>query len=73
MLSEPTSGSPLFIYSGYVNEYRFSAGDEISLLTFLAVSAKINKYIILGFWNDILDEEQVNGDWMKTQEFDSVK
>lgn len=60
MLSEPISGSPLFIYSIYVNEYRFSAGDEISLLTFLAVSAQKK---ILGVWNDILDDsEWVNGD-----------
>ena len=58
MLSEPTSDSPLFIYSIYVNEYRFSAGNEISLLTFLAVSAqkKKNSSVV---WGDIPDESEL--------------
>ena len=59
MLSELTSGSPLFIYSTYVNDYRFSVGDEISLLTFLSVSAQKKKKKILGVWSDILDESEL--------------
>lgn len=45
-LSEPISSSALFIYSIYVNAYGFSAGSEISLRNFLAVSAQ-NKIGVL--------------------------